>query len=167
MPVTCSMLASTSIPSMMPQRNKKARWRVVEDVTKHLRIFAPLLATAALVAAGCGDGSNSSATSYDGQAAYSTQKAAKTAAPAASQAARVAIKDFSFRPAAIKLHVGETVTFRDADATAHTVTAADGTFDSGSLKQGATFSFTAKKAGKINYVCSFHPGMTGTIEVSG
>jgi plastocyanin len=139
-------------------------------VTKHLRIFAPLLATAALVAAGCGGGSSSATSSYDGgQAAYTTKpKAAQTAAaaPATAQAPRVAIKDSAFAPATIKLHVGQTVTFRNDDEIAHTVTATDGTFDSGTLQQGAKFSFTAKKAGKIGYVCSFHPGMTGTIEVS-
>ena len=34
------------------------------------------------------------------------------------------------------------------------------------MDAGATFEFTADKAGKISYVCSFHPGMTGTINVT-
>jgi len=87
-------------------------------------------------------------------------------ATAPSRATRVAIDDSSFQPATIKVHVGDTVTFRNDDEIAHTVTASDGTFDSGTLQQGAKFSFTAKKAGKIPYVCSFHPGMSGTIDVA-
>jgi plastocyanin len=156
---------------MMAQRNRRVHSSVLEHVTKHLRIFAPLLATAALVAAGCGGGSSSATSSYDGsQAVYQTKpKAAKTAAaaaPATAQAPRVAIKDSSFQPNRIKLHAGQKVTFVNDDEIAHTVTAQDGTFDSGTLQQGAKFSFTAKKAGTISYVCSFHPRMTGTIEVS-
>jgi plastocyanin len=155
---------------MMAQRNSDVRSSVLKHVTKHLRILAPLLAATALAAVGCGGGSSSTSSSYDGgQAAYSTTNAkpAKAAKPAAaSQATRVAIKDSSFQPATIKLHVGDTVTFRNDDEIAHTVTAGDGTFDSGTLQQGAKFTFTAKRAGTIGYVCSFHPGMTGTIEIA-
>ena len=35
----------------------------------------------------------------------------------------------------------------------------------GSLAPGKTFSFTADKAGTVSYVCTFHPGMQGTLEV--
>jgi plastocyanin len=46
------------------------------------------------------------------------------------------------------------------------VTATGGAgFDSGSLAPGKTFTFTARKAGAVTYVCEFHPGMQGTIEV--
>jgi plastocyanin len=34
------------------------------------------------------------------------------------------------------------------------------------MDPGASFEFTAGKAGTISYLCSFHPGMTGTINVS-
>ena len=39
-------------------------------------------------------------------------------------------------------------------------------FDSGSIAPGDTFAFTADEAGSVRYVCTFHPGMQGTIEVS-
>jgi hypothetical protein len=52
-------------------------------------------------------------------------------------------------------------------ATAHTVTAAEGAdFDSGSIAPGDTFTFTPTTAGTVSYVCTFHPGMRGTIDVS-
>ena len=75
----------------------------------------------------------------------------------------VAVADNSFTPASVKVAVGETVTFENGGAIAHTVTG-DG-FDSGSLAPGDRFTFTADKAGTVSYVCPFHPGMQGTIEV--
>ena len=71
----------------------------------------------------------------------------------------------TFAPERVDLKVGETVTFVNQDEIAHTATA-EGTFDSGTLRQGDRFDFTATKAGTIHYVCSFHPGMAGTINVT-
>jgi plastocyanin len=78
----------------------------------------------------------------------------------------VSEQDNTFKPADLKVAVGDTVTFTNEGAIAHTVTATDGAdFDSGSLAPGKAFTFTAKKAGTISYVCNFHPGMQGTLEV--
>jgi len=78
----------------------------------------------------------------------------------------VSVQDNSYAPADLKVAVGDTVTFTNEGAIAHTVTATEGAdFDSGSMASGATFEFTAEKAGTVSYVCTFHPGMTGTIEV--
>ena len=71
--------------------------------------------------------------------------------------------DNSFTPASVKVAVGESVTFENEGAIAHTVTGDD--FDSGSLAPGDTFTFKASEAGTFSYVCTFHPGMQGTIEV--
>jgi plastocyanin len=90
----------------------------------------------------------------------SDEPAAK--APASGGAA-VAVADNSFTPASLEVAVGDTVTFENEGAIAHTVTGDD--FDSGSLAPGETFTFTASKAGTVSYVCTFHPGMQGTIEV--
>jgi plastocyanin len=93
-------------------------------------------------------------------------------APAAAQAPKaagttVSAQDNSFSPETLEVSVGDTVTFKNDGAIAHTVTASSGAdFDSGSLEPGATFKFTAEKAGTVSYVCTFHPGMQGTIEVS-
>ena len=90
----------------------------------------------------------------------SDEPAAK--APASGGAA-VAVADNSFTPASLEVAVGDTVTFENEGAIAHTVTGDD--FDSGSLAPGDTFTFTASEAGTVSYVCTFHPGMQGTIEV--
>jgi plastocyanin len=88
-------------------------------------------------------------------------------APPAAEASggtTVAVADNSFSPADLKVAVGDTVTFENEGQIAHTVTGDD--FDSGSMAPGATFTFEASEAGTFSYVCTFHPGMQGTIEVS-
>ena len=77
----------------------------------------------------------------------------------------VEISGSAFQPQTLDVKVGDTVTFVNKDEIAHTATA-DGTFDSKTLEQGARFDFTATQAGKIDYVCNFHPGMTGTLNVT-
>jgi plastocyanin len=91
---------------------------------------------------------------------------AASGAPAAA-AISVDIADFAFAPNAIEAKVGQKITFTNQDSAPHTATATAGAkFDSGQLDQGKSFSYTAKKAGTIKFVCSLHPNMTGTITVS-
>jgi plastocyanin len=77
----------------------------------------------------------------------------------------VSVQDNTFKPGTIKVKVGDKVNWNNEGGVAHTVTA-NGKFDSGSLAPGKSFSWTADKAGKISYICTFHAGMKGTIEVS-
>lgn len=63
--------------------------------------------------------------------------------------------------------VGDTVTVTNEDAVAHTWTAVDGEFDSGSVAQNESFEFSFDEAGEFDFFCSFHPQMTGTITVEG
>ena len=89
-------------------------------------------------------------------------------APAASAAtanAAVTISGFAFGPAAVTVTAGSMITWTNQDSAAHTVTADDGSFDSSSLAQGATFSQTFSTAGTVTYHCKIHPSMTGTITV--
>jgi plastocyanin len=79
----------------------------------------------------------------------------------------VEIKDNAFSPASLTVSAGSTVTWKNEDPYAHTVTmqGANG-FDSGSLDTGKTFTETFTTPGTYNYVCSIHPSMTGTITVT-
>ncbi len=76
------------------------------------------------------------------------------------------IKDFSFEPATVSVKVGETVVFTNLDSAVHTATADEGPFDSGDLRKGQSFTFTADKPGTYTYFCMPHPYMKGTIEVT-
>ena len=67
---------------------------------------------------------------------------------------------------------GTTVTWKNADAEPHTVTADDGSYDSGSLAPGATYTHTFTRPGTYTYYCKFHGGpggigMAGNVTVMG
>jgi plastocyanin len=74
-------------------------------------------------------------------------------------------QSWGFDPKSINIETGTTVTWRNTGAMTHTATAKDGTFDSGDIGPGKTYSYTFKKAGTYEYNCSPHPWMTGTIKV--
>jgi predicted lipoprotein with Yx(FWY)xxD motif/plastocyanin len=96
--------------------------------------------------------------------------ASPSPSPAASDGAlgaQATIVDFDFSPASITVGVGGTVTWKNTGTRNHTVTADDGSFDSGSLASGATFTETFTKAGSYTYHCSIHPSMTATVVVGG
>lgn len=114
-----------------------------------LRAVAALLALA-LIAAACADNGNDD-----------------NGDPGAPEAeASIDIAGFAFSgPATVS--AGTTVTVENQDGVAHTWTAQDRTFDSGSLSQGETFEFTFTEAGEFEYFCSIHPEMTGSITVTG
>ena len=88
-----------------------------------------------------------------------------TATPAAVDGTPVAIAGFAFAPATLTIKVGDTVTWTNADGAPHTASAKDGSFDSGTLLRGASFSHTFATAGTFDYVCKFHASMTGTVIV--
>jgi plastocyanin len=79
----------------------------------------------------------------------------------------VSIKNFAFNPPNATVSAGTTVTWVNNDQTAHTVTANDGAFDSGTLQPGKSYSFKFDKAGTYAYHCNIHPDMTATVTVSG
>jgi plastocyanin len=86
------------------------------------------------------------------------------AAPA--HAADVQLLFQAFSPAATDVLPGEQVTWSNISERTHTVTADDGSFDSGDLASGATFAVTAPAAqGTYLYHCRIHAGMTGELDV--
>ena len=79
----------------------------------------------------------------------------------------VEIVDFAFQPATLTVPAGTTVTWTNAGSAPHTVTADDGSFDSGQLDSGATFQQTFDTAGTFSYFCAIHPRMQATVIVTG
>jgi LPXTG-motif cell wall-anchored protein len=88
-----------------------------------------------------------------------------SAAPAL--AASVSAVDFRFVPSTITISAGETVTWTNNGQSPHTVTG--GSFDSGNLNPGQTYSHTFSSAGTFPYHCQYHQsqGMVGTVIVTG
>jgi plastocyanin len=77
----------------------------------------------------------------------------------------VTMSGFAFNPAELEVKVGTAVTWTNEDSAAHTVVADDGSFKSGDIAQGQSFSFTFTKAGTFQYKCTVHPSMVGQIIV--
>ncbi len=86
------------------------------------------------------------------------------AAPATVPAA-VSISNFTFVPTPITVTHGNALTWTNTDGVQHTVTADDGSFGSGKLSNGQTFSETLNTPGTYTYHCSIHTNMHGTVVV--
>ena len=78
----------------------------------------------------------------------------------------VLVVDFAFEPATVTVPAGATVTWTNTGSRPHTVTADDGSFDSGRLDPGEQFSQTFDQPGTFTYHCGFHPEMQGSIVVT-
>ena len=92
------------------------------------------------------------------------QKVGPIATAAASTT--VTIEGFAFSPKSITVDVGDTVTWRNNDDVAHSATAEDGSFDTGTFGNGRSRSETFDTAGTFQYICTPHPFMKGTVEVN-
>ena len=84
----------------------------------------------------------------------------------APAAATVSIKNMAFNPGSLSVATGATVTWTNSDTTLHTVTADDGSFTSGNIAIGATYSRVFNTAGTFSYHCILHPEMTGKVVVT-
>lgn len=71
-----------------------------------------------------------------------------------------------YEPAEVAVKPGQVVKWKNEGAEAHTVTAEDGSFDSGSMAPGAEFQFTFDKPGTFSYTCTPHPWAKGTVKVA-
>ena len=77
----------------------------------------------------------------------------------------VVIKNFKFEPANLKVAPGAKITVKNEDGAAHTVTAGDGSFDTGNIEARAQKEITVSKSGRLSYRCDIHQYMTGVIQV--
>ena len=77
----------------------------------------------------------------------------------------VDIEGFTFGDGSIETDAGTELVFVNRDSAPHTVTAVDGSFDSGNLGQGDGFELELD-AGTYEIFCVIHPSMTATIVVS-
>jgi plastocyanin len=79
--------------------------------------------------------------------------------------ARLPMQQYSFQPASATVRRGTTVSWSNEDEAVHTVTATDGSFDSGRMPIGSIFSMTFSTPGTYEYACSIHAAMRGTLVV--
>lgn len=123
------------------------------------RILTLLLASAALAAFATGCGGDDDEPAGGGSAPAATEESA-------GGGVTVEMKDIAFAPKDVTVESGQKITWKNADSVEHNVVAREGAdFESETLGEGGSYSFTAKKAGAIEYVCTLHPGMDGTVTV--
>lgn len=78
---------------------------------------------------------------------------------------KIYMKNAAFSSTSFTIVVGGTVTWMNDDNMIHTVTADDGSFNSGDIQVGSSFSKKFSSTGTYPYHCIYHSGMTGTIVV--
>ncbi len=84
---------------------------------------------------------------------------------ATAAAATVRMSASAFLPARVDVLAGETVRWRNDGLGPHTVTAADGGWDAGSLAPGEEHAHAFAATGTAAYLCLLHPGMRGEVGV--
>jgi plastocyanin len=75
----------------------------------------------------------------------------------------VRIGAMRFEPAVIDARPGDTIVWINEDFLPHTATSKDGSWDSGEIAPGATWKLAVSADPNGDYLCTFHPMMTGTI----
>jgi plastocyanin len=85
-------------------------------------------------------------------------------APSASIPASIGFAAVS--PPHLDVLTGDTVTWTNDSARTHTVTADDGSFDSGRLFSSDRFDHTFTTAGVASYHCTLHPFIRGDVRVN-
>ena len=79
----------------------------------------------------------------------------------------VTIKNFKYIDAEIEIRQGDKVVWTNQDGVEHTVTAYDGSFDSGDIARGdPPFEFVFKTVGEFKYHCTHHDSMKGKVTVA-
>ncbi|HWM09370.1 MAG TPA: plastocyanin/azurin family copper-binding protein [Solirubrobacteraceae bacterium] len=116
------------------------------------RLAIPLTLLALLVAACGGD---------DGGGGGG---ASSEACPSGS--VEIKMVDIKFDPEDATAGVGQEVCWVNEDSIDHNAVAESGaTFESELFGKGETFTTKVDQPGAIGYVCTIHPGMTGTLTV--
>ena len=127
------------------------------------RLLTLMLATA--VIAGCGGDEDTPAEPPAGApgSAGGTGSAQETAEGTVG----IAMKGIQFVPKEQTVKVGQKIVWKNEDDAQHD---ADGTkgaeFDTSLVGKGGVVEYTPDKPGTIEYVCSVHPNMTGTLTVT-
>ena len=90
---------------------------------------------------------------------------AVASAGAAPRRAEVYVQFSAYGPSQLDVLPGTKVVWSNVSARTHTVTAYDGSFDSGRIAPGGRFAFTFTRVGVNEYHCRLHPSIVGEVDV--
>jgi plastocyanin len=127
------------------------------------RLLILLLTGAALTAAGCGGDDEGSG----GGASEPSSKPSSSGSAPKTGALEIKMENFQFDPKSATVKVGQQVKWVNQDTADHNVIdEKTDLFKSDQFGRGGSFTFSPKKAGTIDYVCTLHPGMTAKLTVT-
>jgi plastocyanin len=143
-----------------------------------VKVIAAFLFSVLLFLAGCvSQNANESAKNQQQQ-----QQQKEATSPPEKIAAVVEMQGREFVPPKLTVHVGDTVQWKNASASPHTVSSnaekavspqhasvpqGAEVMDSGQMAAGATYNYTFKVPGTDKYMCEYHEqeGMVGEVDV--
>jgi plastocyanin len=88
-----------------------------------------------------------------------------SASTASAEPSGVVMEKIAFSPLTLTVGKGDEVVFSNKDVAPHTVTADDGSSDSGVIGPGKTYRVAVTDA--FSYHCTIHPAMKAKIELEG
>ena len=100
-----------------------------------------------------------------GAAPPAAQEAGGDATAGGGDTLSAAVQDFLFRPGRLEVAAGTTIVWTNGGQVMHTVSADDGSLDSGPIEPGQRRSITFTRPGTFPFHCTPHPFMTGVIVV--
>ena len=77
---------------------------------------------------------------------------------------KITIERSAYTPSDVTVMQGGSLLWVNGDNQVHTVTADDGSFDSGDIPAGGTFSYTFTVIGPHTYHCKYHSEATGIVK---
>jgi plastocyanin len=130
-----------------------------------MRLLAAALSALALGLAACGGDD-------EGPAQPASTAPADTAPADAAPAAKGGVVEIDmndqlqFVPKQATVKVGQTVRWVNTGQIPHNTVADDGQWKSDIFSGGGSFEYEPTEAGTLRYVCTLHPGMDGTLQVT-
>jgi plastocyanin len=134
-------------------------------MAKSLALLCSSLALA-LVPVACGDDEEES-----GGGGGQAQPEEKAGGGGGGGAVEVTMAETQFQPASVTVRKGGKVTWTNEETVAHDVTKTGGpgpdfkSGESGGMAEGDTFTQTFDTPGQVEYVCTVHANMEGTVTV--
>jgi plastocyanin len=129
-----------------------------EAVARPVRLtVTTFLALVALLLTGCGD-DDSETTKASAPASTGTTSTA-TQQETVPAVVKVSIGDNFYKPKDLDIQRGQSISWRNQGAVAHTVTSdsdSDIKFDSGNLDPGGVYALKPTTPGRITYHCTIH-----------
>ena len=131
-----------------------------------MRFLLLLALLAALALAGCGGDDEETTATPPAETTEEATPAGEETEGAADDVVTVTMKNIQFDPQEVTVKAGQTVRWVNEDDVQHDADATSGAdFNLDLIDKGGTIEWKAEAAGDVEYVCSVHPNMTGTITV--